>query len=189
MASISIPSGLRIIPTIFTSTLARSIQMKERLRCHHDPNYRRKNPSLHYYVWDLGFTDKEYEIEDQFVFLSIFQKEVDPLLLNLLEMWCCLILQTLTKNALLAYIPKGMVAPYAGMHLNVALPIYQSLQGDAVIDTLHGDLYHSNDPLVQRYIASKSTYASTALLQRNNLSQISPIHVSKKPLFRRKLFR
>jgi len=68
--------------------------MKERLRCHRDPNYRRKNPSLHYYVWDLGFTDKEYEIEEQFVFLSIFPKEVDSLLLNLLEMWCCLILQT-----------------------------------------------------------------------------------------------
>jgi len=69
-------------------------------------------------------------------------------------MWCCLMLQTLTKNALLAYIPEGMVAPYAGMHLNVALPIHQSLQGDATIDTLHGDLYHSNDPLLQRYYSS-----------------------------------
>lgn len=141
-------------PDHFYLYIGQSTQMKERLRCHQDPNYRRKNPTLHYYVWDLGLMDKEYEIEDKFVFLSTFQKEVDSLLLNLLEMWCCLILQTITKNALLAYIPKGMVAPYAGMHLNVALPIHQSLQGDAVFDTLHGDPYHSNDPLVQRYYSS-----------------------------------
>ena len=87
-------------PNHFYLYVGQSTQMKERLQRHRDPNWRRKNTSLHYHVWDLGFTDKEYEIEEQFVFLSTFQKDVDSLRLNLLEMWCALMLQTLTPGCI-----------------------------------------------------------------------------------------
>lgn len=63
-------------------------------------------------------------------------------------------LQTLIRNALLAYLPKGTLSPHTGMHLNVALPIYQTVQGEAVPDSLHGDIYHSMDPVVQQYYSS-----------------------------------
>jgi hypothetical protein len=90
-------------------------------------------------------------MEDKFVFLSIMESEVHTLLFNLLEMWCCLTLQTLTKNALLAYLPEGKMAPSAGTHLNVALPIYQSANTKGMTESLlHGDIYHSNNKLVQQ---------------------------------------
>lgn len=88
------------------------------------------------------------------MYLAIIDKEIDALSLNLLEMRCALTLQTLTLNALREYLPDGAVAPYAGKHLNVALPIYQSHQPNAVQDPFHGDIYHSEDPLIQRYCAS-----------------------------------
>ena len=66
-----------------------------------------------------------YKVEEEFVFLSATDR-VDPLLLNILEMWCCLMLQTLTKNALAKYLPANMVAPYAGTHLNIAIPLHQA---------------------------------------------------------------
>ena len=88
------------------------------------------------------------------MFLSIIDKEVDPLLLNLLEMWCALTLQTLTLNALREYLPEGAVAPYAGRHLNVALPIHQSDPVNAVKFPHLENMYHSQDPLVRRYYAS-----------------------------------
>ncbi|KAH8691303.1 hypothetical protein BGW36DRAFT_431855 [Talaromyces proteolyticus] len=141
-------------PDHFYLYVGQSIQLIQRLNDHRDPKYRRLNPSLHYFIWDLGLIDPECQMDEKFVFLSIVEGDVDRLLLNLLEMWCCLILQTFTKNALLAYLPQGTVGPRGGMHLNVALPIYQSTRGDAVVDTLHGDLHHSNDPFVQQYYSS-----------------------------------
>lgn len=53
------------------------------------------------------------------------------------------------NNALTAYCIE--VAPYAGRHLNVALPLHQSGNSEKKNDTLHGDLYHSHDSLVQEY--------------------------------------
>ena len=127
--------------------------MPDRLENHKDPKYRAKYQSLHYYVWDLGLADKELEVEEKFVFLAITDGDVDPLL-NLMEMWCSLILQTLTENALQAYLLKGTLSPYAGGHLNVALPVHQSIQGDPIWDELSDDIYHSKDPSIQAYCAS-----------------------------------
>ena len=82
--------------------------MDERLKNHRDPRYRKKNPSLHYFDWDLGEICEEYEMDEAFVLLStVNDKSVDSLLLNLLEMWCCLILQTLTIDALSTFLPRG----------------------------------------------------------------------------------
>lgn len=127
--------------------------MLERLKNHRDPKYRARHRSLHYYVWDLGVANEKLEVEETFVFLAIIKGDVDQLFLNLLEMWCSLMLQTLTRNALRSYLPVGTLAPYAGGHLNVALPLHQSIQGDPVQDELCNDLY-SRDPSVQAYYAS-----------------------------------
>jgi hypothetical protein len=131
-------------------------RMETRHKNHCDPGYRQKHSSLHYFVWDLYQGDEKRQMQDAWIFLCNIHEdvEVDPLLLNLLEMWCALTLQTLTRNALERYLPKGKLAPCAGRHLNVALPLHQSARGERVNDIFHGDLYHSKDPEVQRYYQS-----------------------------------
>jgi hypothetical protein len=52
-----------------------------------------------------------HEVEEEFVFLSATEI-VDPLLLNLLEIWGCLMLQTLTRNALAKYLPLNAGTRY-----------------------------------------------------------------------------
>lgn len=126
--------------------------MPTRLDHHQDPEYRAKNPSLHYFVWDRGNENKMYEVEEEFIFLSATDR-VDPLLLNLLEMWCCLMLQTLTKNALAKYLPANMVAPYAGTHLNIAIPLHQAPYS-VMVDTQDPSMYHTSDPMVAQYYTS-----------------------------------
>jgi hypothetical protein len=93
-----------------------------------------------------------YEVGEEFVFLSATDR-VDPLLLNLLEMWCCLMLQTLTKNALAKYLPANMVAPYAGTHLNIAIPLHQAPYS-VTVDTQDPSMYHTSDPMVAQYYTS-----------------------------------
>lgn len=125
--------------------------MKTWIQNHRDPKYRLKNSSLHYFLWDHNPWD---EVEDTFVFLSILKDGMDPLLLNLLEMWCCLVLQTLPRKSLIAYLPKAMVSPNAGMHLNIALPLHQSSICDDVDTCEILGNYHSDDPLTQQYYSS-----------------------------------
>lgn len=88
------------------------------------------------------------------MFLSIIGKEVDALLLDLFEMWCALTLQTLALNSLREYLPEEAVALHAGKHLNISRTIHQSHQANAAKDPHQGEIYDSQDPLVQRYYAS-----------------------------------
>jgi hypothetical protein len=68
-------------------------------------------------------------------------------------MWASLILQTLSQNALLKYLPLDMLAPYAGKHLNVALPILQVTPSQ--VPELHDPWnYHTSDPVVREYYNS-----------------------------------
>ncbi|XTI89807.1 hypothetical protein V2W45_1241595 [Cenococcum geophilum] len=138
--------------SIYFLYVGQSIEMPTRLDHHRDPEYRARNPSLHYFVWDRGDENKMYEVEEEFVFLSAIDR-VDPLLLNLLEMWCCLMLQTLTKNALAKYLPANMVAPYAGTHLNIAIPLHQAPYC-VMVDTQDPSMYHTSDPMVAQYYTS-----------------------------------
>jgi hypothetical protein len=62
-------------------------------------------------------------------------------------------LQTLSKNALLKYLPKNGVAQHAGTHLNIALPLHQR-PNKVRVDFQDPSIFHSNDPLVQQYYTS-----------------------------------
>ena len=130
--------------------------MFQRLADHRDPKYRAKHRGLHYHIWGLGLADRKLEVEEKFVFLVITKEDIDPLLLNLMGMWCCLMLQTLTRNALQAYLPTDLpLSRNAGGHLNIALPLHQSYQGNLVQDksTFHNTQNYS-DPLRKAYYAS-----------------------------------
>lgn len=93
-----------------------------------------------------------YKVKEEFVFLSATDR-VNPLLLNLLKIWCCLILQTLTKNALAKYLPANMVAPYARTHLNIAIPLHQAPYS-VMVNTQDPSMYHTSDPTVAQYYTS-----------------------------------
>lgn len=126
--------------------------MHTRLDKHRDPVHRAKYPSLHYFIWDRGIEDERYAVEEEFVFLLAVEN-VDPLLLNVFEMWCCLMLQTLTKNAISKYLPANMVAPYAGTHLNIGIPLHQ-VPFSVMVDYQDLSLYHNSDPTIKQYYAS-----------------------------------
>jgi hypothetical protein len=143
---------LKLDPTVFFLYVGQSIEVPVRLRRHRDPDYRSQNPSLHYFVWDRGIDHENFEVDEDFVFLAEVDSD-DPNLLNLLEMWCSLMLQTLTKNTLLKYLPENGVAPYAGKHLNIALPLHQR-PNKIQVEPQDPSIFHSLDPLVQRYYAS-----------------------------------
>ena len=98
--------------------------------------------------------DEELEIKEKFVFLANIKEDIHTLVLDLMEMWCSLMLQTLTRNALQAYLPNGTLSLYAGGHLNIALPLHQSIQGEIVRDKLSVDIYHFYDPSIRAYYAS-----------------------------------
>ena len=132
--------------------IGQSLAISERIKRHLDPWYRKKHLSLHYFVLD------SIETELRFVILTQKQTGKPPipgLLLNLLEMWACVLFQTLTVRGLREYLPENtkLVAP--GIHLNVALPLHQRLaeeenDQEQAYRAFSG-LYHSNDPTVRCY--------------------------------------
>ena len=77
-----------------------------------------RHPCLHYHVWD-----SKPGMNSVFVILA-YTDEIEQLQLNLLELWCCLIFQTLSSKDLRTYLPEGSTRP--GRHLNVAHPLWQS---------------------------------------------------------------
>lgn len=80
-------------------------------------------------------------------------------------------LQTLTRNAIAKYLPANIVAPYAGTHLNVALPLHQA-PFSAMVDTQDPSMYHTSDPLVAQYF--------TSLRRRFYELKVSPNKVPKQ---------
>lgn len=128
------------------------MEMQTRLDNHRNPVHRAKHPSLHYYIWDRGISNENYAVDEKFVVLVDVRK-VDPLLLNILEMWCCLMLQTLTRNAVAKYLPIHLVAPSAGLHLNVGIPLHQA-PFSVMVDCQDSTLYHSSNFVAKQYYAS-----------------------------------
>lgn len=137
---------LKLDPADFFLYVGQSSNARQRLDNHRDRKYRTRHPSLHYYVWD------NLDVNEEFVILAQMEAE-DLLLLNLLEMWASLMLQTLNKNALAKYLPSDMLAPYTGRHLNVALPLLQATPSQA--PELHDPWdYHTSDLVVREYFNS-----------------------------------
>lgn len=102
--------------------------LAERLKEHMNFRYRRTNQSLHYHAL-------EQSRDDYFITLAYTPSAesnkppgVSPQLLfrNLLEMWCCLMLRTLSKNHLIEFLPPDIeIDDRETEHLNVRLPLEQ----------------------------------------------------------------
>lgn len=152
--------------------VGQSMSMRVRILKHCDQKHRVRNPSLHYSVWD-----SQDVVGDIWVTLSRFpdfklpktsischQLEDRALLLNLEEMFMSCVLQTLRRHHLECYLPKGTSIPWAGSHLNIALPLWQGFStqsGEVVTRQTFIDAMHSSDKAVREWAASwRNSYNS-----------------------------
>lgn len=102
--------------------VGQAISMQQRIKDHKSLVHRSNHSSLHYHVW--------HQIKEP---ISVWIKlmgfkdgtEYLPELLNLGEMWMACALQSLQELDLQHWLPEGTTIPWAGLHLNISLPIWQ----------------------------------------------------------------
>jgi hypothetical protein len=85
---------------------------------HRNYRYRRDHPSLHNYAMDRS-------ISDRFIVLATLRQATSrpDLVMNLLEMWCCLLFRSLPADSLEEWIGKPEDGDFDVPSLNVALPL------------------------------------------------------------------
>jgi hypothetical protein len=136
---------------LFYLYVGQSTETWARLTHHNNLEYRTRNNSLHYYIWSLLGPNAN----SAWVMLSSPEVFVNSLALNLLEMWCALILQTLPKSTLEKYLPNVPLSPRAGCHLNLASPLTQLTRSAILEESGLGNLYASQDPLCKTYLETR----------------------------------
>jgi hypothetical protein len=92
-----------------------------------DHRYLASHFCLHYHIWNSS-----NDICSQFVTLCTFNDRHPhtQLYINVAEMWMACVFQTLTPPHLDLYLPADVTRLWAGHHLNVALPLWQSFTDD-----------------------------------------------------------
>lgn len=140
--------------------IGQTTSLNSRVKQHWNFRYRRDNPSLHYHaVQNSSF--------DIFAVLATLPSPRTPgyhdlpgmdrpdLLLNILEMWTCLLFRCLPQQILVEYLP--VTRALGEGHLNVALNISNPLEQGEKGSREWVDLSGSGDPLVQDYLKSLET--------------------------------
>ena len=141
--------------------VGQSINMKGRINDHYKRRRQGKHFGLHYHVWN-----QPEEKSSKFLALwtprlpefGSLPREYRQLLLNIAETWVCCILQTLPPHLLEAYLPSSIECLWAGRHLNIALPLWQSFSEswEDRVDCIDGratfsGFLQSSDPEVRRW--------------------------------------
>lgn len=146
--------------------VGQSVNIRERIRKHCDEQYRKRHPSLHYSVWeshdvvgDIWVTLSRFPDSNLLGDSSIFRPTLEEraLLLNLQEAYMSCVLQTLRRHHLERYLPENTFMPWAGSHLNLALPQWQGFStqsGEVVTRQTFIDALHSSDPALRKWAAS-----------------------------------
>lgn len=142
-------------PSIFWLYVLQAVCLKDRVRDHHNRRHQSSHFSLHYHVWNSP------EAKDSlFVTLWVDNKlncNLQQLLLNVAEMWLCCIFRALTPHHLDQYLPGNVSKPWAGCHLNVALPLWQSFSkpvdkaAKAGGRDVFSDFLRASDPNVRKW--------------------------------------
>lgn len=134
--------------------------LNKRLKQHWNFRYRRDNPSLHYHAM-------QHSLFDNFCVLATLPSpgskgyqslpgmDQPELVLNVLEMWCCLLFRTLPRQTLEFWLPEHLskgAKLYKGsttsMGLNIASPLDHGDNGSRE----WVDLMTSDDSLVLQYV-------------------------------------
>jgi hypothetical protein len=129
--------------------VGQSMILEGRIADHRDPRFRQRNPSLHYAIWEYYMAHYPEHTKDKFVYLydtsASLELGITDKSLNILKIWCSLILQTLRRRTLERFLPIAMLRSTASTHLNVAPPLIQC-RGDASKKLLE-KIYRDADPL------------------------------------------
>lgn len=90
--------------------------------------YWRRHKTLHYIVWN-----SRDDINSVFVKLAIikgFKDREHDILFNLAEMWMACAFQTLQATTLERFLPTTSRLVHAGLHLNIAWPLWQPFSNE-----------------------------------------------------------
>jgi hypothetical protein len=140
--------------------IGQASSLRPRVAQHLNFRYRRDNPSLHYHALQNSI----YNAIGTLAVLpsqgmgnhTLPGMDEPALLLNVLEMWMCLVFRSLPAELLCEWIPDGVdPARKAGKEgvfggLNIRSPLDQ---GDSKAEWI--DLSESNDPLVREYVGAR----------------------------------
>ncbi|KAI9746719.1 MAG: hypothetical protein M1818_000434 [Claussenomyces sp. TS43310] len=101
--------------------VGQSYCLLRRISQHNNPDHPKKHPSLHYHAMDLD------NMASAFVLLaSQIPQETGQhqYLQNIIEMWCCLMFDTLAAADRQEYLPQGEELPPSLYGLNVVIPLW-----------------------------------------------------------------
>lgn len=136
--------------------IGQSTNLRWRLSQHWNFRYRRDNPSLHY----LALQDSKVNTFGLLCALpsSSMGNHTLPgmdsvdLLLNVLEMWMCLVFRCLPEQSLQEWLPVGVKKNSDMGFLNIASPLDQ---GETAREWV--DLRGTGDPIVEEYVSMNQT--------------------------------
>jgi len=159
--------------------IGQASQIRARVARHLNFRYRRDNPSLHYHAMQQS-TYNIFGLAAQLPSPNMGNHalpgmDAPDLLLNVLEMWMCLVFRTLPLQVLEQWLPddgtinkkrkEGQEGEYGG--LNIATPIDHGEKQREWID-----LSESEDPLVHEYLRRGRNYSDTEQKKRSDVQLI-----------------
>lgn len=145
--------------------IGQSFNLRLRIAQHWNFRYRRDNPSLHYHA-------VQKSIYNVFGILCALPSpnmgnhtlpgmDCPDLLLNVLEMWMCLLLRSLPTQTLEEWLPEGVKAEKNFGMLNIASPLDH---GDTEREWV--DLSEFSDPLMQDYFWGELDKSNAELVEK-----------------------
>ena len=155
--------------------VGQSSNLRVRVAQHLNFRYRRDHPSLHYYAL-------EWSIYNVFGVLALLPSSGygnavpgmdDPaLLLNVLEMWMCLVFRSLPENTLKDWLPDDVLVDKKKLTakegivggLNVASPLDQGVE---MKERDFVDMSEENDPVVRDYLKEVQRKKGDGLIGEN----------------------
>jgi hypothetical protein len=159
--------------------IGQATQMRARIAQHLNFRYRRDNPSLHYHAMQQSIYNAigiAAQIPSPNMGNHTLPGMDSPdLLLNVLEMWMCLVFRTLPKQMLESWLPEdgtinknrkeGQEGEFGG--LNIACPLDH---GDKQREWL--DLSESDDPLIRDYLGLGRMISDTEQRKRSDVQYV-----------------
>jgi len=167
-------------PTHYYLYVGQANNLQRRISDHCRDSYQQNHMSLHYHVL------RSMGGQGTFVILTKYSPgddDVNVFLLNIMEMWCCMIFQTLPEKTLDQYLPADVKIPHPGAHLNLALPLSQFPDDPEEIKKSFSHALDSTDPLIVEYFRkaqlkraaaqtektiARAVYGGTAVLARTD---------------------
>jgi hypothetical protein len=146
--------------------IGQSTNLRFRISQHWNFRHRRDNPSLHYHA-------VQQSIFNVFGILAVLPSpnmgnhvlpgmDCPDLLLNILEMWMCLVFRSLPQQALVNWLPEDMKIEGEFGALNIACPLDNGVKEREWVD-----LSEWEDPLVQEYLNRDKKKSSLAYKSKN----------------------